>query len=57
MVVYPIIHRVLYIPGGAGFLPPTSKSLPVFFGLWQLEIAGRLSSMNDPGDATEDRQS
>ena len=21
LVVYPIIHRVLYIPGGAGFLP------------------------------------
>ncbi len=23
LVVYPIIYRVLYIPGGAGFLPST----------------------------------
>ena len=23
LVVYPIIHKVLYIPGGAGFLPST----------------------------------
>ena len=22
-IKYPIIYRVLYIPGGAGFLPPT----------------------------------
>jgi len=23
MVVYPIVYRVLYIPGGAGFQPST----------------------------------
>jgi len=23
LIVYPIIYRVLYIPGGAGFLPST----------------------------------
>ena len=27
LVVYPIIYRVLYIPGGAGFLPSTVGKL------------------------------
>ena len=32
LVVYPIIYRVLYIPGGAGFLPSTvSSNFPSFF--------------------------
>ncbi len=26
LVVYPMIYRVLYIPGGAGLLPPTVSS-------------------------------
>ena len=30
LVVDPIIYRVLYIPGGAGFLPST-VSTPVYF--------------------------
>ena len=28
LVVYPIIYRVLYIPGGAGFRPSTAPDLP-----------------------------
>ena len=33
LVVYPIIYRVLYIPGSAGFLPSTVLALPhVFWG-------------------------
>ena len=28
LVVYPIIYRVLYIPGGAGFLPSTVSLFP-----------------------------
>ena len=35
---YPIIYRVLYIPGGAGFLPPTVLGYPPIFsniaGIW-----------------------
>ena len=32
LVVYPIIYKVLYIPGGAGFLPSTvSTGEPFFF--------------------------
>jgi len=27
LVVYPIIYRVSYIPGGAGFLPSTVGSM------------------------------
>jgi len=32
LVVYPIIYRVLYIPGGAGFLPSivSTHPLPAF---------------------------
>ena len=27
LVVYPIIYKVLYIPGGAGFQPSTASSI------------------------------
>ena len=33
MVVYPIIYMVLYIPGGAGFLPSTVAILGEFWPL------------------------
>ena len=34
---YPIIYRVLYIPGGAGFLPPTVSILMAsYVSLWWL---------------------
>ena len=33
LVVYPIIYRVLYILGGAGFLPSTVFPRELFFGL------------------------
>ena len=34
LVVYPIIYRVLYIPGGAGFLPSTVVCLDSICVLW-----------------------
>ena len=43
LVVYLIIHRVLYIPGGAGFLPSTVV-YPFLLGNWiagfRLKVAG-----------------
>jgi len=37
LVVYPTIYKVIYIPGGAGFLPST-VSCHVWTKLWSLNI-------------------
>ena len=38
-VVYPIIHRVLYIPGGAGFLPSTLSPRSFVTHEWEFHVA------------------
>ena len=35
LAVYPIIYWVLYIPGGAGFLPSTVVLYPIFPNRWR----------------------
>ena len=34
LVIYPIILRALYIPGGAGFLPPTVWGEDINLAKW-----------------------
>ena len=40
IVVYPVIYTVLYIPGGAGFLPST-VCLGHFDDFWNAHFKGR----------------
>ena len=57
LVVYPTIYRVLYIPGGAGFLPSTVgfiKNLNIFYRQGAIEKTHSRSQQTNSQLQTED---
>ena len=50
LVVYPIIYRIVYIPGGAGFLPSTVLSTVPLFR--DQQVVPGLSKVNTLEDGT-----